>query len=65
MTDGPLLADWLRLGWLARLHQSPSHAYLGPERPGGRAAERSQECPSSDVTCHVTLRLGVIHAMEG
>jgi len=25
-----------------------------------RAAERNQECPSSDVACHVTLRLGVI-----
>jgi hypothetical protein len=30
-----------------------------------RAAERGQEFSSSDVTCHVTLRLGVIHAMEG
>jgi hypothetical protein len=30
-----------------------------------RAAERSQEFPSSDVACHVTLRVGVIHAMEG
>src|SRR5262249_60128811 len=34
------------------------------ERPCGRAAERGQEFSSSDVACHVTLRLGVIHAME-
>jgi hypothetical protein len=35
------------------------------ERPcRSRAAEHSQECSSSDVACHVTLRLGVIHAME-
>jgi hypothetical protein len=35
------------------------------ERPRGCAAERGKECPSSDVACHVALRLGVIHAMEG
>jgi hypothetical protein len=36
------------------------------ERPRRRhAAERGQELSSSDVACHVTLRLGVIHAMEG
>jgi len=29
------------------------------------AAERGQELSSSDVACHVTLRLGVTHAMEG
>jgi hypothetical protein len=29
------------------------------------AAERGQQFPSSDVARHVTLRLGVIHAMEG
>src|SRR5262249_22812334 len=35
------------------------------ERPRGRhAAERGQEFSSSEVACHVTLRLGVIHAME-
>jgi hypothetical protein len=35
------------------------------ERPRSRrAAERGYEFPSS-VACHVTLRLGVIHAMEG
>jgi len=28
-----------------------------------RAAERGQELSSFDVACHVTLRLGVIHAM--
>src|SRR6516165_3364900 len=27
--------------------------------------QRGQEFSSSDVACHVTLRLGVIHAMEG
>jgi hypothetical protein len=35
------------------------------ERPRHHAAERGQEFPPSDVACHVTLRLGVIHAMEG
>jgi hypothetical protein len=35
------------------------------ERPRRRAAERGQEFSSSDVACHLTLRLGVIHAMEG
>jgi hypothetical protein len=36
------------------------------ERPGGRASEqRGQEFSSFDVACHVTLRLGVIHAIEG
>src|SRR5262245_32673259 len=34
------------------------------ERPRSRAAERGQEFSSSDVACHVTLRLGVIHALE-
>ena len=35
------------------------------ERPSRRrAAERCQEFSSSNVACHVTLRLGVIHAME-
>jgi hypothetical protein len=33
------------------------------ERPRGRAAERGKEFSSSDVACHVTLRLGVIHAV--
>jgi hypothetical protein len=35
------------------------------ERPTGRRAteQRGQEFSSSDVACHVTLRLGVIHAM--
>jgi hypothetical protein len=34
--------------------------------PRGRRAakQRSQEFSSSDVACHVTLRLGGIHAME-
>src|SRR5262249_29311051 len=32
--------------------------------PPRRAAERGQEFSSSDVACHVTLRLGVIHAMR-
>src|SRR5262249_49214060 len=27
--------------------------------------QRGEEFSSSDVACHVTLRLGVIHAMEG
>jgi hypothetical protein len=27
--------------------------------------ERGQEFSSSDVACHVTLRLGVIHATQG
>jgi hypothetical protein len=36
------------------------------ERPRDRrTAERGQEFSSFDVACHVTLRLGVIHAMEG
>jgi hypothetical protein len=36
------------------------------ERPRNRrAAERRYEFSSSDVACHVTLPLGVIHAMEG
>src|SRR5262249_6654510 len=35
------------------------------ERPCSRcAAERRSEFSSSVVACHVTLRLGVIHAME-
>jgi hypothetical protein len=34
------------------------------ERPHG-AAERGYEFSSFDVACHVTLRLGVIHAIEG
>ena len=35
------------------------------ERPSGRrAAERGQEFSSFDMACHVTLRLGVIHAMR-
>src|SRR5262249_4593023 len=35
------------------------------ERPGhSRAAEHGYEFSSSDVACHVTLRLGVMHAME-
>ena len=29
-----------------------------------RNTERGQEFSSFDVACHVTLRLGVIHAME-
>jgi hypothetical protein len=36
------------------------------ERPRGcSAAERGQKFSSSNVACHVTLQLGVIHAMEG
>ena len=36
------------------------------ERPcSRRAAKRGQEFSSFDVACHVTLQLGVIHAMEG
>ena len=36
------------------------------ERPRGRrATERGQEFSSCDVACHVTLRLGVIHAIKG
>jgi hypothetical protein len=35
------------------------------ERPRRHAAQRRKEFSSSDVACHVTLRLGVIHAMEG
>src|SRR5262245_42080680 len=36
------------------------------ERPHRCAAEkRGQEFSSFDVACHVTLRLGVVHAMEG
>ena len=36
------------------------------DRPRGRrAAEQRDELAPSDVACHVTLRLGVIHAMEG
>jgi hypothetical protein len=50
-------------------HADPPHLRrllrAGRERPRRRAAERSQEYSSSDVACHVTLRLGVIHAMEG
>jgi hypothetical protein len=34
------------------------------ERPGDCAAKRGYEFSSSDVACHVTLRLGVIHATE-
>ena len=33
-------------------------------RPRRRAAEGAYKFSSSEVTCHVTLRLGVIHAME-
>jgi hypothetical protein len=39
---------------------------LRPRRERPRscgAAERGQELSSSDVACHATLRLGVIHAM--
>src|SRR5262249_1473426 len=36
------------------------------KRPRGSATEkRGQEFSSFNVACHVTLRLGVIHAMEG
>jgi hypothetical protein len=51
--------------------EHPDHRHRGllcarRERPRGcRAAECSQQFPPSDVACHVTLRLGVIHAMEG
>jgi transposase len=50
--------------------EHPDHRHRGllrarRERPGRRAAERRQEFSSSDVACHVTLRLGVIHATEG
>src|SRR5262249_62345725 len=34
------------------------------ERPCRRAGERGQEFSSFDMACHVTLRLGVIHAMR-
>src|SRR6516225_10567220 len=49
--------------------QKPDHRHrrllrVRRERPRGRAAECIQQFPPSDVACHVTLRLGVIHAME-
>ena len=53
-----------------RTAEKPNHRHRGllrarRERPSRRAAERGQEFSSFDVACHVTLRLGVIHAMEG
>src|SRR5262249_54343379 len=51
--------------------QEPDHRHgrllrARRERPRRRpAAKRGQEFSSSDVACHVTLQLGVIHAMEG
>src|SRR5215831_19370322 len=38
---------------------------LRRKRPRRRAAKRDYEFSSSDAHCHVTLRLGVMHAMEG
>src|SRR5262249_48021212 len=40
---------------------------LRAPRPGGHRAteQRGQEFSPCDVACHVTLRLGVIHAMDG
>ena len=35
------------------------------ERPRGRTDEQRDELATTDVACHVTLQLGVIHAMEG
>src|SRR5262245_26057773 len=47
-------------------HRKRTLLRMRRERPRGRrAAERGYEFSSSDVACHVTLRLGVIHAMEG
>ena len=50
-------------------HADAPHAFgllrARRERPRGRAAEGGQEFSSSDVACHVTLGLGVIHAMDG
>src|SRR5215471_2654968 len=50
------VSDARGLGWLLRARR---------ERPRRcRAAKRGHELSSLDVACHVTLRLGVIHAME-
>src|SRR5262249_58437153 len=38
---------------------------LRRKRPRRRAAKRDYEFSSSDAHFHVTLRLGVMHAMEG
>src|SRR5262249_52462150 len=46
--------------------ESPRLLRARRDRPRRRrAAERGQEFSSSDAACHVTLRLGVIHAMAG
>src|SRR5262249_42702427 len=56
---------------ISRYHQHPDPphalALLRPrhERPRSRrTAECGKQFPPSDVACHVTLRLGVIHAIE-
>src|SRR5262249_53741064 len=52
-------------------HTNPPHPLTllraRRERPCSRCAaeQRGLEFSSCDVACHVTLRLGVIHAMEG
>src|SRR5262249_46624703 len=63
---------WDLLLWTTRVPEITNcgnfSALLRPrrERPHGRrAAEQGDEFAASDVACHVTLRLGVIHAMEG
>src|SRR5262245_17547812 len=62
---------WDLLLWTTRMPEITNcgnfSALLRPrrERPRGRAAEQGQEFSSSDVACHVTPPVGVIHAMEG
>jgi hypothetical protein len=38
-------------------------AYLAGR--GNRTRQRKRLTPATDVDCHVTLRFGVIHAVEG
>jgi hypothetical protein len=43
----------------------PSCCARAASGQAGRAAKRGYEFSSSDIACHVTLGLGVIHATGG
>jgi hypothetical protein len=59
----------IMLGKCVQKHDPPhSLRLLRPRRERPRsccAAKSGQEFSSFDVACHVTLRLGAIHAVEG
>src|SRR5262249_37914260 len=44
--------------------EAPRSASVRISRPPCSTEKRGQEFSSSDVACHVTLRVGVIHAIE-